>query len=323
MSTNPAHLLDSGQFHATAELSTTLPSHWYYDASVFERERESIFLRNWWYQCHVSQLLGPKPIYHGVIDNRPIEISRDDEGHFTARSVNSPVRLENYAGFLFVNFDDDALPLGQMADQFRQDMYQCCPRLDELVHVRRFEREIAANWKTLIDNNHECYHCNANHPSLMELVDYDNKAVWSNDSITFSHKVEPKNAENAAYSVDQSTLEQESLFGYIWPALIPLFFPGTPNLIMFQVLPLAPERSLLRHDYYLLDREPNPQELEFMDWFSNVLSAEDTALCESVQKGLRSQGYSQGRFIVNRERVDYSEHHVHFFQNLVRDCLTG
>ena len=157
----------------------------------------------------------------------------------------------------------------------------------------------------------------------MELVDYENKAVWSDDGITFSHKVESKLAENSAYCVDQTTSEQESLFGYIWPTLIPLFYPGTPNLIMFQILPLAPERSLVRHDFYLLNEEASDQEIAFMDWFSDVLNFEDVSLCEQVQRGLHSRGYHQGRFIVSRDNPEYSEHHVHFFQKLVRDSLIG
>ena len=157
----------------------------------------------------------------------------------------------------------------------------------------------------------------------MELVDYDNKAVWTDDGITFTHTVEKKALENSAYELDESKIEQESLFGYIWPNLIPLFYPGTPNLVMFQVLPTGPESTLVRHDYYLLSHDFTEQEEKYMDWFSNVLNVEDISLCENVQKGLHSKGYNQGRFIVNRDHVEYSEHHVHFFQNFVRRALIG
>ena len=58
-----------------------------------------------------------------------------------------------------------------------------------------------------------------------------------------------------------------------------------------------------------------------MDWFSHTLNVEDIDLCENVQKGLHSLGYHQGRFVVDREHVEYSEHHVHFFQDFVRKAL--
>ena len=60
-----------------------------------------------------------------------------------------------------------------------------------------------------------------------------------------------------------------------------------------------------------------------MDWFSHILNVEDIDLCENVQKGLHSRGYNQGRFVVDRDHVEFSEHHVHFYQNMVRLALTG
>ena len=71
---------------------------------------------------------------------------------------------------------------------------------------------------------------------------------------------------------------------------------------MFQILPLAPERTRVRHDFYLLGK-PNPEEEIFMDWFSHTLNVEDIDLCENVQKGLHSRGYHQGRFVVDRENL--------------------
>ncbi len=330
-------LLDPGGFHDQAELSYTLPSTWYYEPEIYRLEHDAIFYQNWWYQCHRSELAAAGDCYRGSVADRQILIRRgrqgaidavvDDTGFVTPVGANpdkrrsGPVRIEDYGGFLFANFDPEAISLAEQSPKFLRDMYDCCPRLDELVHARRFEREIAANWKTVIDNNHECYHCAANHPSLMQLVDYRDRALWSNDAVTFSHRVEALHADNTAYAVDPASRAQESLFGYVWPNLIPLFFPGTPGLVMFQVLPLAPERTLVRHDFYFLEREPSAQEEEFMHWFSNVLNVEDIDLCENVQRGLHSRGYHQGRFVVDRDNVGISEHHVHFFQQLVLHAL--
>ena len=232
-----------------------------------------------------------------------------------------PVRLEEYAGFLFVNLDLDAVPLCEQAARFLQDMHECCPRLDDLVRVNRVERQISANWKTLVDNNHECYHCKVNHKSLMELVDYDKTSVWSEDGITFTHTVERKLLDNSAYALQDSAAKQESLFGYIWPTTIPLFFPGSPNLVIFQILPTGPETSTVRHDFYFLNRELNKQEAAFMTWVTDVLVVEDVGLCESVQRGLHSRGYRQGRFVVDRSQPGFSEHHVHRFQSFVYQAL--
>ena len=34
-----------------------------------------------------------------------------------------------------------------------------------------------------------------------------------------------------------------------------------------------------------------------------------------------SLGYQQGRFVIDREHPEFSEHHVHFFQKMVLDGL--
>ena len=90
---------------------------------------------------------------------------------------------------------------------------------------------------------------------------------------------------------------------------------------MFQILPSEPERTRVRHDFYLLGK-PSTEEERFMDWFSHTLNVGDIDLCENVQKGLHSRGYHQGRLVVDREHVEYSEHHVYFFQDFVRKALS-
>ena len=48
---------------------------------------------------------------------------------------------------------------------------------------------------------------------------------------------------------------------------------------------------------------------------------EDIPLCETVQKGLHSAGYNQGRFVANADRSYFSEHAVHDFQKKVLNTL--
>ena len=233
-----------------------------------------------------------------------------------------PVRLEDYGGFLFVNLDAGAVPLIDQAGRFLEDMHRACPRLPDLVRACRWEVDVAANWKTVIDNNHECYHCDVNHRSLMELVDYDGQAAWSDDGITFSHRIAARDLDNTAYRLEAADVEQqEALFGYIWPAAIPLMYPGSPHLAIFQVLPTGPETTRERWDFYFTSREPSELERRFMDYIRTVLVVEDARLCENVQQGLNSLGYHQGRFVVDRDHPEYSEHHVHFFQSMVLDSL--
>ena len=77
----------------------------------------------------------------------------------------------------------------------------------------------------------------------------------------------------------------------------------------------------MRHDFYFAGDQPTAQELDFIDYINHELVPEDVALCESVQRGLRSRGYRQGKLIVDRAHPEYSEHHLHWFQQMVFHAL--
>lgn len=319
--------LDAGRFDPdSAERSWTLPAHWYHDPGIHARERERIFRHGWIYQGHVGDLPAAGDRFDGQVDGTPILLERSADGKIVATAPTAPwrsLRVELLAGFVFVNLDSDAMPLAAQIGSFADDVYRCCPRVDELVRVARIERAVAANWKTVVDNNHECYHCAHNHPALMQLVDYRNQAVWRDDGITFSHTVRRKRLDNSAYHLDPDTLRQDSLFAYVWPTLVPLWFPGPPGAVLFQIIPTGPETCIARHDFYFLAVEPSPPEREFMRYIETVLVPEDIALCEAVQRGLHSRGYRQGKLVVDRARPDFSEHHVHFFQRMVYRAVTA
>ena len=118
-------------------------------------------------------------------------------------------------------------------------------------------------------------------------------------------------------------MEQDALFGFIFPNLVPLWFPGPAGAVMFQIIPTGPETSLIRHDFYFPSHEITPERQEFIDWITNTLFPEDQVLFERVQKGLHSKGYRQGKFVVDRNHPEFSEHHLHFFQRHVCEALMG
>ncbi len=58
-----------------------------------------------------------------------------------------------------------------------------------------------------------------------------------------------------------------------------------------------------------------------MVYMDEILQPEDIGLCEAVQRGLRSKGYNQGRFVVDQDLSELSEYAVHYFQKMVADAL--
>lgn len=75
-----------------------------------------------------------------------------------------PVRLEVLADFVYVNLDPDAEPLAPQVDGLEAEIRYYMPKLGELEHAGRVTYEVGCNWKVLIDNFLECYHCAPVHP---------------------------------------------------------------------------------------------------------------------------------------------------------------
>ena len=241
--------------------------------------------------------------------------------NFEPRNISLvPVRVEVMAGLLFVNLDADAHPLAQLAADMLTDLKSHCPGLDHLVHCHHHEVETAANWKTLVDNNLESYHVAVAHRALTELLDYRSFRVWESD-LTTSHTMANTNPDNAAYHVSPDDPVQQAIYTWLFPITAFFVAPGRNNLAIFQMVPTGPETSRQCWDFYFDDTNLTDSEQALLDYTVDVLIPEDTALYENVQHGLQSLGYQQGRFVINRDLPEHSEHHVHLFQKLVRDAV--
>ena len=106
-----------------------------------------------------------------------------------------------------------------------------------------------------------------------------------------------------------------ALYYWVFPNLMLNLYPD--NLQTNIILPISPERTLTRFEWYVL--EPNSpgvaEEFARSFAFSDQVQQEDIAICEAVQKGLRSRTYHQGRYSVLRENG------VHHFHRLLTKAL--
>lgn len=86
------------------------------------------------------------------------------------------VRAEIWNGLVWVNLSDDPIPL---ADYLRPqlehrlgDNIEVLARYDigNLVVGKRISYDVEANWKLILENFQECYHCGTIHPELVEAI---------------------------------------------------------------------------------------------------------------------------------------------------------
>jgi choline monooxygenase len=76
-----------------------------------------------------------------------------------------PIRLEQWAGFIFVNFDAAARSLREYLGDLPEVLASY--RMEDMVCVRRKEYEIACNWKIYVENAMEAYHVATVHRSTL------------------------------------------------------------------------------------------------------------------------------------------------------------
>ena len=111
------------------------------------------------------------------------------------------------------------------------------------------------------------------------------------------------------------------LGGMFGPNLTIWCYPGETNLSALQMIPNGPEYAIEHFDWFLPSTQPSPQIKDAMAYTDQTLQPEDIRLCESVQRGLKSNGFNQGRLVVDPELSEHSEHAVPNFQRMVLEAL--
>ena len=101
-------------------------------------------------------------------------ILRDADGTLSAQraaSPGAPVRIASWQGFVFVSFAADPPAL----DGWLGDLVEHVERFDfgSLRRGHRVVYDVHANWKLIVENYSECYHCPGIHPQLNRLTPYD------------------------------------------------------------------------------------------------------------------------------------------------------
>ncbi|MBZ5726444.1 MAG: Rieske 2Fe-2S domain-containing protein [Acidobacteriia bacterium] len=219
---------------------------------------------------------------------------------------------ETWGPFVFVNQDRAAPPLAEVWGAIPGEIAALgCP-IERLRWAVRRDYVIACNWKVYIDNYLEGYHLPAAHPSLFRELDYAQYRVE-----TFRHyssqiapiRARTGDSERRRYAFADSS--RSALYYWIFPNFMLNVYPD--NLSSNLILPLGPDRTLTIFEWFSYGGEVAQATIDFSD----EIQQEDIKICESVQRGLHSRHYHQGRFSVKRENG------VHHFHGLLDEYLRG
>jgi choline monooxygenase len=239
----------------------------------------------------------------------------------------APVRTETWFNLVFVNLDPEAPPLieslGELPKQ--AEKFPFCEM--KLFEHRTYDMK--CNWKTYVDNYLEGYHLPSVHPGLNRELDYNAYVVEphftrreGNGAVRFSGYVRQYSPIRGAQPGDATPRRYQeagadSAADYFWifPNWMLNCYPDNVSLNI--VLPVGPERSLAIFEWYLPEKDHASPAAKKSVEFSDQIQIEDVAICETVQKNLRSRSYSRGRFSVKQEKG------VHAFHRMYADAMSS
>jgi choline monooxygenase len=215
-----------------------------------------------------------------------------------------PASVGTWGPFLFVNPDSEAEGLeehlGDLPEILARDL-----DVAGLVFHSRVEFGANANWKIVVENFLECYHCATAHPAFSSEVDVHPDR----------YLLEPHETFSAQFATAKRTGEHGQ-FHLLYPNTGINVFPGPPNLSIGPILPSGPGRTERYLDYFFA-ADADPGWLSEFFAFDDQVGREDTVLVESVHRGMASGVLEHGRLLLGSEPL------LAAFQGWVADRLAA
>ncbi|MEM7507721.1 MAG: aromatic ring-hydroxylating dioxygenase subunit alpha [Pseudomonadota bacterium] len=274
----------------------------------------------------VRRLVCPYHAWTYALDGRLIGVRRGEGTTAVARSeiCLTEIRTDRLLDFIFVNLDPDAAPMAELYPGIEAEIEAAIPGVRSFVptsNQRRADVPMQCNWKVILDNYLECYHCEAAHASFCDLVRVDEVSHRFADRHMHQYLPPRGKADNAAYPLDLAEDQLDSNFWFLFPNITIGHLPGVRSLTISRIVPLTPETSARRFTMLMTPGGDRARDQARTDFLLSDVGAEDVALCEGVQRGMRQRGFNQGHYMIDPDDENFTEEGVRFFHRLYCEAL--
>ncbi len=213
------------------------------------------------------------------------------------------VPLDEWDGFVFVNLDGSAPSLAEMLATMPDSPAELSRYgVGELRIGATREYDVAANWKIIVENYHECLHCPGVHPELVKIVPLYRRGEVEEEGQTLGNSMGHGLTSFTASGLSTlprlpglTDLDRHTFYGaYVPPNLIINYHSETVNAVTIH--PAGPERTIVRSSFLFRPETAaadgfDPSEIvEFRD----LVARQDWAVCELAQRGVRSRFFDRG-----------------------------
>jgi len=231
------------------------------------------------------------------------------------------VKAALWGPLVFVNADTNAEPLSIYLGELPDIVARSGIDIQSLQFRRREEWRSDSNWKVMIENYLECYHCPVQHPGFSAVINVDPDTYTLRAYEWFSSQTGPvrpsalrDGCTKLAYDPHGAVVQAQ--YHFLWPNFTININPGQPNMSVDLCIPDGPQTTRGFSEQFFGADVSEDFARDLMA-FNKQVAKEDDALTNSVQRGLRAGVPERGRFL------DNSEHLVIHFLKLVVKALAS
>jgi len=205
-----------------------------------------------------------------------------------------PLPVVVWLGWVFVNGDAGAAGFAEHIGALAGLVEPYAP--ERLVLLASSDYEVAANWKILTENYHECYHCPLIHPELCEVSppesgdNFDLPGAWIGGRMDLRNGAQTMSLDgrSSGRAIDGAD-ERHVLYLGLLPNLLLSLHPD--YVMTHRLEPVAADRTRVECRWYFPDGHIDPSyAVDFWD----LTNRQDWAACESVQRGVASPHFRPG-----------------------------
>ena len=218
-----------------------------------------------------------------------------------------PVAVESWGGFFFVKLTPAESSNGRhsLDTQLGPVPARLCRYpLSELRSARRISYEVAANWKVMLENYNECYHCGPVHPELCRLVpafregggselDWERGIPHREGAWTFTETGTSNRRPFDGLNEDERVRHKGEL---IYPNF--MLSLSADHVTAYTVWPRDAGHTTIVCDFLFHPSELASPEFDPSDAVSlwDRVNRQDWAICENVQRGMQSRVFQHGYY---------------------------
>jgi Rieske 2Fe-2S family protein len=238
------------------------------------------------------------------------------------------VHLREWLGYAWLSLADEP---ASFEETVQQDVRERLGNLDaignyqvsELELGRRITYDVKANWKLIIENFMECYHCATIHPELTEVLpefaDGYAAQYYVGHGAVFGEEIKGFTIDGSEGFDTLSGVDSDQERRYYAITVRPQVFINLvpDHVIIHRMFPMAADRTIVECDWlYAKDVVATGKDVSRSVELFHRVNEQDFDACERCQPAMSSRAYRDGGVLVP------SEHHIGEFHQWVQETLT-